>query len=78
VNRRVLLKLYKDNELSAFINAQARRHFSRIEDQQDVSAEVWEKLAELDRLPCEVRLFVYRVIHNSYERARRIRFKKCT
>jgi hypothetical protein len=35
-----------------------------------VSIEVWEKLAALDRLPCEVRLFSYRVIHNAYERNR--------
>ncbi len=70
MTQRTLLRLYKDNELSAYITAQARRFFSCVEDREDVSTEVWEKFATLRRALCadDVRPFALRVIKAAYMR----------
>ena len=68
MNRRATLKLYKNAALSRYIAAQARRHFSCAEDQEDAIAEVWEKLAEERAAPADPRHFAYRVIKNVYDR----------
>jgi len=79
VNSRMLCKLYKDNDLSAFVTAQARRHFSCIEDQEDVIQEVWERYTGLSRPPRadQVRPLARRVIHAAYMRKWRRRKQEC-
>lgn len=69
MNRRRLLRLWSDAALVCYIRQQARRHFARIEDQEDAVSEVWEKLSAERRLPSDVRHFAYRIIKNAYDRA---------
>jgi hypothetical protein len=66
-----MLRLYRDAELARYIEAQARRHFSCREDQEDAITEVWEKLAAVNHIQpgVEARRFAYRKIKNAYDRS---------
>ena len=66
-----MLRLYRDAELTRYIEAQARRHFSCREDREDVIVEVWEKLAAVRYVQpgAEARRFAYRKIKNAYDRS---------
>lgn len=65
-----MLRLYGNAELASYIMAQARRHFSNAEDQEDARAEVWEQLCELKNPPLgdSAKRFAYRKIKNRYDR----------
>jgi len=71
VNRRMMLRLWRDAALGRYIDAQARRHFSCREDREDVIVEVWEKFAGMQHVQpgAEARRFAYRKIKNAYDRA---------
>ena len=71
MNRRTMLRLYRDVTLGRYIEAQARRHFSCREDREDAIAEVWEKLALAGQVQpgSDARHLAYRSIKNAYDRA---------
>ena len=71
MNRRTMMRLYRDADLARYIEAQARRHFSCREDREDAIAEVWEKLTAMRyvRSGMEARRFAYRKIKNAYDRS---------
>jgi len=75
VNQRALLRLYKDNELSAYITAQARRRFSCLQDQEDARSEVFLRFAAMKRAPRaeDVRPIAFRTIEAVYRRSYRRR-----
>lgn len=65
-----MLRLYRDVTLARYIEAQARRHFSCREDQEDMIIAVWEKFARTKHIQpgAEARRFAYRTIKNAYDR----------
>ena len=75
MNRRACTELYSNSELTAYIAAQARRHFSCIQDQDDARQEAWERITQTPgRISrAELQRLAYRAIHAMYERQRAAR-----
>jgi hypothetical protein len=76
VNRRTMLRLYGNAELTRYIEGQARRHFYMLEDQQDAVGATW--LAFIECSECgDPRDFARRFIHRYYMRKWRLRKHEC-
>jgi hypothetical protein len=70
MTRGALEQLYKDNELSAYITAQAKRFFACLEDQEDARSEVFLHFAAMRAAPPaeDVRPIAFRAIEAAYRR----------
>ena len=75
MERRRLLRLWANQDLQEYIKSQARRYFSCQQDQEDATAEAWEKIAARGNghPNSELRHIAYCAIFAMYQRERRRR-----
>jgi hypothetical protein len=66
----IIESLYRDREFTAFLRQQARRHFSRPDDQEDAIEEAWKRLCAHLSFE-EFKHAAYCAIRNSYDRNHR-------
>jgi len=79
MDRRRQLELWSDQELGDYIRSQARRHFARLEDQEDACAEAWERICKLPSRSTrrQIRAAAYNAINALYKRLARRRQREC-
>ena len=80
MNRRTCAQLYGNQELTAYIAAQARRHFSCLQDQEDARQEAWMAIdGAVAGMPCPAyKRIAYRAIRAAYMREWRSRDHRTT